>query len=583
MKRILFSVLVLSALIPAALAEANTYDVYSCWAGYGTFRNPNASSAAWSQDQSAAGGHYATGDDCGINSVGGSMSVMSFGGDVAARGQFAELTFVAPAGNSLAGAQVWRRAWTYGSGTGGSSQRNLLMAFADGASVYADSDGSADAPYGTRGTGNIAAHGINNSNLLTLDLAGASRAAYRVGCGFDAGCPTSHPSGPAPNYFASGVQVFGTLVSVTDPVAPSLNTAEQGLFAGSTATGTKSVVVQAATDASGIKRLAVFADRGATPVGVLDFEQDVNRCDWSRAAPCQNVANVEIPVDTRQLSDGEHSFVVKAYDAASNEKASTTRFVTIDNSPTPDPTPTPPGGGGSGGGGSGLPNGTSTGNGSGAGRADGGVSAGPTLTVVFAQNGRSRLKAKYGRVVEVRGHLSDGAGAPIDGAQLGYSALVTKAGARVQNLGSVRTDSGGGFFLSIPTKLGSRQLRFSYSPQLGGPIATSAQAQLEVIAPVALKVGPRHVRNKHAIVFRGRLGAGPIPRKGKLVNLQVVVDGHWHTFATVRSTKHGAFKYRYRFTRTYGRVTYRFRALSRYEAAYPFIAGHSRTVRVRVN
>jgi hypothetical protein len=100
---------------------------------------------------------------------------------------------------------------------------------------------------------------------------------------------------------------------------------------------------------------------------------------------------------------------------------------------------------------------------------------------------------------------------------------------------------------------------------------------------VALKVGPRRVRNKHAVTFRGRLAAGPIPRKGKLVNLQVVVDGRWHTFATVRSTKHGAFRYRYRFTRTYGRVTYRFRALSRYEAAYPFIAGHSKTVCVRVN
>jgi hypothetical protein len=67
------------------------------------------------------------------------------------------------------------------------------------------------------------------------------------------------------------------------------------------------------------------------------------------------------------------------------------------------------------------------------------------------------------------------------------------------------------------------------------------------------------------------------------VNLQVVVDGRWHTFATVRSSKSGKFKYRYRFMRTFGHVTYRFRALSRYEAAYPFIAGHSRTVRVRVN
>ena len=84
-------------------------------------------------------------------------------------------------------------------------------------------------------------------------------------------------------------------------------------------------------------------------------------------------------------------------------------------------------------------------------------------------------------------------------------------------------------------------------------------------------------------MFRGRLAGGPIPRRGKVLNLQVVVDGHWHTFATVRTSKSGAFKYRYRFMRTYGTVTYRFRARSLYEAAYPFVAGTSKTVRIHVN
>jgi hypothetical protein len=111
----------------------------------------------------------------------------------------------------------------------------------------------------------------------------------------------------------------------------------------------------------------------------------------------------------------------------------------------------------------------------------------------------------------------------------------------------------------------------------------STDARLDVVAPVSIKVGPKRVRNRDAITFKGKLSAGPIPRKGKLVNLQVAVDGKWHTFATVRSSKTGTFKYRYRFKRTFGRVTYRFRAVSRFEAAYPFVAGHSNTVRVRVN
>jgi hypothetical protein len=181
------------------------------------------------------------------------------------------------------------------------------------------------------------------------------------------------------------------------------------------------------------------------------------------------------------------------------------------------------------------------------------------------------------------GHLRDGSGAAITNAQVDFGARVTKPGAKVQDLGGVRTDGNGAFSLKVATKLGSRQLRFAYRPQIGGAIAASAQVQLDVIAPLTLRVSPKRVRNKHAVTFSGKLNAGPIPRRGKVVNLQVVVDGHWHTFATVRSSRSGKFKYRYRFTRTYGRANYRFRARSRYEAAYPFIAGTSKTLRVRVN
>jgi hypothetical protein len=587
MKKILLSTLALALLTSAAPAAANTYDVYSCWAGAGTFRNPNASSAAWTLDQANSGSHFAPNNDCGLNSTSGSMSVVSLTGDIAPQGQYAGWNFAAPAGTTLATARLWRRAWTYGTGSAGSSQRNYLYVMADGALFSSDSDGGSDAPYGTRGTGDSTAHGINNSNLSTLNLQprAANRLAYRVGCGFAAGCPTASASGPYPNYFASGVEIFGAVVSISDTTAPTLDVGSTGLFAGDPVTGIRNVAVNTAADATGIKKLAVFADGSATAIGVLDYEQDVNKCSWWKAAPCQNVSEVEIPVDTRQLMDGEHSFVVKAFDAAGNERASTTHYVTVKNSP-PSPTQsggdtpssdTPAGGSGSTGGTSGLPNGI------GPDGASGPAIGGPQLTISFDQNNKSKLAAKYGRTIVVRGHLADGGGGPIGGAQIAYSAQSTKAGARVQNLGSVRTDSTGGFTLSVATKLGSRQLRFAYSPQLGGPAAVTAQAQLDVVAPVTFRVGPKHVHNKHAVVFAGKLKAGPMPRKGKLVNLQVVVDGRWHTFATVRSTKSGKFKYRYRFMRTYGLVTYRFRALSRYEAAYPFVAGHSKTVRVHVN
>jgi len=89
------------------------------------------------------------------------------------------------------------------------------------------------------------------------------------------------------------------------------------------------VRVQSASDGVGIKRLAVFAEGATSPVGVADFERNPDRCAWWRTAPCSNVADVEIPVDTRRVPDGERRFIVRAYDAAENVRSYTSDPVTI--------------------------------------------------------------------------------------------------------------------------------------------------------------------------------------------------------------------------------------------------------------
>ena len=587
MHRFSIATLAVALLVPAGLAKANTYDVYACWAGAGTFHNPNVSTAAWLKDHSHEGGRFAVNDSCGTNTTSGSMNIMSVSGAPAANGQYGELSFSAPAGTTIAGASLWRRAWTYGSGSGASSQRNSLTTLTGGVSFLNEADGSSDVAPGTLGSGDTTNHGIVGSNLLTLSPTGSpSSLAYRVGCSFNAGCPTTSASGLFPSHSASGVEIFGARIAVEDTMTPSIVVTDSGLLSSEQASGVRPVLVQAATDESGIKRLAVYADYDSDPIGVVDYEPDVNRCNWTFPSPCQNVSDVEIPVDTRRLTDGDHSIVVKAFDAADNARASTTHYITVKNQVSQDPPPvqTPPStpsepSNPSSPDGGGLPNGIAgDGNPSGTSPA-----ADPTLSVAFARNGSPRLKAKFGGLVTVVGHLRDGTGATIANAQVDFSSVSARAGARAQDLGAVRTDGNGAFSLKVATKLGSRQLRFAYRPQLGGAVAASAQLQLEVPAPLRLKVGPKHIRNKRAVTFSGRLLAGPIPRRGKVVNLQVVVDGHWHTFATVRTTSSGTFKYRYRFMRTYGRVTYRFRARSRYEAAYPFVAGTSSAVRVRVN
>ena len=84
------------------------------------------------------------------------------------------------------------------------------------------------------------------------------------------------------------------------------------------------------------------------------------------------------------------------------------------------------------------------------------------------------------------------------------------------------------------------------------------------------------------VSFAGRVRSLPIPTGGKLVELQVVLSGRWQTFRTVRTDASGAWRIRYRFRRSCGVLTYRFRAQLPSEAGYPFERGHTRAIAVRV-
>jgi hypothetical protein len=127
----------------------------------------------------------------------------------------------------------------------------------------------------------------------------------------------------------------------------------------------------------------------------------------------------------------------------------------------------------------------------------------------------------------------------------------------------------------------SRVVRLRFA---GNAKIKPAEARLEVLVPgrTTLSATPRRLHNGQAVRFRGRLLGGPIPRGGKLIDLQAFYRRSWRTFATPRSDRRGRWRFRYRFGATRGVVTYRFRARVRREAAYPYELGHSRVVRVTV-
>lgn len=103
--------------------------------------------------------------------------------------------------------------------------------------------------------------------------------------------------------------------------------------------------------------------------------------------------------------------------------------------------------------------------------------------------------------------------------------------------------------------------------------------------PAARRWGRSQRRIKIAggrtLLFHGRVGR-PLPRHGKLVEVQAHFRGRWRTISAVRSRRNGRWRFRYAFRPTAWQTSYRLRARVPVEGGYPFGAGVSRPVRVTV-
>jgi hypothetical protein len=126
----------------------------------------------------------------------------------------------------------------------------------------------------------------------------------------------------------------------------------------------------------------------------------------------------------------------------------------------------------------------------------------------------------------------------------------------------------------------SSTLRFAYRSHINDtiPVATAGLA-LCVHAGIALHIAPRVTSVGHRIVFTGVLHGTPIPPGGKQLVLEASSGGGWIEFDTITTHANGRYRATYRF-RFPGPAVYRFRAISPYEADFPFLDGVSNVVRV---
>jgi hypothetical protein len=187
-------------------------------------------------------------------------------------------------------------------------------------------------------------------------------------------------------------------------------------------------------------------------------------------------------------------------------------------------------------------------------------------------------RVKAGEQAEVSGRLTNRDGHGIPGAEIHvFSSSVISP----EQLVAVLHTDGDGQFRYTAMAGTSRRLRFSHP---GTPLVLPAEAvvTLRVRALTSLGVSRRRVLNGQAVTFSGRLRTVPIPAEGKLVELQARLSDRWQTFRTIRTDQAGRWSVPYRFRRTRGVQQYHFRAKLPPEAGYPFQAGGSRRLTVRV-
>jgi hypothetical protein len=171
---------------------------------------------------------------------------------------------------------------------------------------------------------------------------------------------------------------------------------------------------------------------------------------------------------------------------------------------------------------------------------------------------------------------------PDGNAAAGATLLILEGTGALTEVARVAAGPDGRFSYRLPPGT-SRTFRVAYRASASDvALACSNTVALRVRAGVTLRARPRSVRYGRTVRFSGRVQGGALPPRGKLVVLQAYERGRWRTFKTVRTRPSGTFTARYRFVRANVTRTFRFRAVARREARFPYELGSSRTTKVRV-
>ena len=365
---------------------------------------------------------------------------------------------------------------------------------------------------------------------------------------FFADCNVTFEDCPAG--LGGSIELRAARLTLEDGLDPSFRDKPEGslLDTSGPQSGVRSVAFTAADRGGGVGRVALEID--GRPVADRRYDDVPGECrePYVRRVPCPPSVSDSFSVDTAALADGRHEVRLVVTDAT---RVNSKVFgpVTIETANRSAPARPGPGGG--------------------PGPAAPSCLDSPSLRVTGKPQPST---VAFGARGVFAGDVRDAAGAPVQGA-----AVRVLNGSRT--IGSTTTGRTGRYRLRLPP--GPNRSLTAVVGVPGG-LACSTASLLKVRAGVTLGISRRRVGLGRSVGFSGRLKAGPIPRRGRLVVLQVRDRRGWQVLKVVRTDARGRYRYAYRFRRSRGTFTYRFRAQVRRERGYPYALGYSPTRRLTV-
>jgi hypothetical protein len=379
---------------------------------------------------------------------------------------------------------------------------------------------------------------LGSSNRVSVsNRTGVSGLQFSTTCGLQSGTCTATAPGARFQLHRADI----TLLDRTSPVISSPPTGPL-VQAGAPLAGVASVSL-AATDRGGGVHEALFeVDGRLVGRATLDANGGLCRPPYTVSVPCKLSASGTVGFDTRAVPDGTHSLRILVTDATGTNSAAWGPITIRTANATCNPEPRV---------------------------------SGLRVSARIAPRRRA-VTTRYGRKVRVRGRVATPDGKPAAGVPLCVAFRDQVPSASVRPARTIVTDARGRFTTVL--KPGpSRRVWFVHRVPSG---AVAASVFVNVRAPVRLQPSRRFFRNGELLVLRGRLKARA--RRGVLVELQARRPGGWQTFGVTRTRRAGRFSFPYRFTRTSGVQLYRMRARVPRQSVYPFAAGASRPIAVRV-